>query len=331
MKVWGLTDTRIGSSKQAVSLAKSLDAGAVCKRVNYTALIGIPNFLRPKTVGINFAKSDSLSVNNPEDTPDVMVFAGRRLAGLALYLKKRFFNQFGKSVKVISILNPNYSFKKFFCVILPTHDRVGADNVLNIRGALCEFDPNKMEEERALWSKKLSSFRTPYLSLMVGGDTKNKKFDAKKLGLMVNNLSGKVREIGGTLLLSTSRRTSQRCVEEIEKNLNCENYFFRWTPDAKLNPYYGFLGLSNAVVITGESISMICEALTLKKSVFIYKPDESLDRKHREFCRDLISEKLANEVDCQVKELNIQASAGLNELERVKNEILLRINSIGAC
>jgi mitochondrial fission protein ELM1 len=326
VKVWGLIDTRIGSSKQTVALAKRLDGKATLKNINYTPFIKIPNFLRPKTIGIDFDSSDELLVKDPEIAPDIIIFAGRRLAGLALYLKEEFLKNFKKNVKVVSILNPNYAFKNFFCVVLPFHDKIRANNVLTFRGALCDLDFDKMEREKAFWGERLSNLKGPYTSLMVGGDIKNKKFDAKKLGATVSNLSKKIREIGGALLLSTSRRTSQRCVEEIEKNLDCKNYFFKWTPNAKLNPYYGFLGLSDTVVITGESISMICEALTLKKNVLIYKPEESLGTKHIEFCRDLIADELAREIDCQMEKWSVSPSKGMNELEKIKNEILMRIN-----
>jgi mitochondrial fission protein ELM1 len=326
MKVWGLTDTRVGSSKQTVSLSKSLDGNAVFKNVNYTKLIALPNFLRPKILGIDFMNSDNLSIKNIEEVPDIIIFAGRRLAGLALYLKKIFFKRFKKEVKIISILNPNYSFKNFFCIILPVHDGIKAKNVLTFRGALCEIDFKAIEGEKTLWDEKLSSFTSPFISLMVGGDTKHKTFDEKKLGTMVSNLSKKVKEIGGTLLVSSSRRTNEKCIDAIEKNLNCKNYFFKWHQDIKSNPYYSFLFKSSLVIITGESISMICEALTLKKSVLLYKPEESLEQKHREFCKNLIEDDLAREVDCQVKKLDIFVTQGLNELERIKNEILLKIS-----
>jgi mitochondrial fission protein ELM1 len=327
MRVCGLIDARVGSSKQTISLAEELNAEAVLKNISYNSLIKIPNFLRPKKVGIDFTNSDDLTVKVANDTPDIIVFAGRRLAGLALYLKKNFLKHFNKDVKLISILNPNYSFKNFFCVILPKHDGVRGENVLSIRGALCKFDFEKIEQERVFWRGKLAGFNTPYISLMIGGDTKDKKFNSEKLGIMVGNLSKKVKEIGGTLLVSSSRRTSQECVGEIEKNLNCENYFFKWTVNTELNPYYGFLTLSDVVVITGESISMICEALTLKKSVLVYRPNESLSLKHREFCEDLVKDGLVGEVDCQVKKLDILLPKGINELERVRNEILLKIDT----
>jgi mitochondrial fission protein ELM1 len=325
MKIWGLIDSRVGSDKQTISLAKALDDKAELKKVEYTCLIAIPNILRPKRLGINFKNSDALVAKSIDEIPDLIVFCGRRLAGLALYLKKIFLKNFEKEVKVISILNPNYPLNKFYRVILPLHDNKKADNVLTILGALCEPNENKIKEEEAFWRKELNNFKRPYVAFMVGGDTKNRKLNGEKLGRLTSNLSDKIKKIGGTLLASSSRRTNKNCLGEIENNLNCDNYFFKWEKNSQLNPYYGFLALSDLVVITGESVSMICEALTLKKSVLIYMPDELLDVKHRNFCKDLIRKKLAAEIKLDEENLEKIETNGINELERIKNEILLKM------
>ncbi|MDR0572393.1 MAG: mitochondrial fission ELM1 family protein [Rickettsiales bacterium] len=331
MRVWGLIDSRVGSNKQTISLAKALSNEVWLKKIEYTCFIAIPNIFKPKKMGINFENSDTLTVKSIDEVPDVLVFCGRRLAGLALYLKDFFFKNFKKKVKIISILNPNYMLNKFFCVILPLHDNKKADNVITVLGALCELDKNKLEEEKISWENRLSNFRKPYIAFMVGGDTKNRKFNSEQLGKLINNISNRVKELGGTLLVSSSRRTSKSCVTEIENNLSCDNYFFKWEQGSVLNPYYGFLTLSDLVIITGESVSMICEALTLKKSVLIYMPDGLLDIKHRNFCEDLIKKGLAKEIKFEEESLDRIETNGINEIERVRDEILLRMKMEKQC
>jgi mitochondrial fission protein ELM1 len=189
------------------------------------------------------------------------------------------------------------------------------------------LDANKLAAEGRFWETRLADFKRPYLTLMVGGDTKNKKFNGDKLGQLVNNLGKKIKESGGTLLVSSSRRTNSDCVSKIKSNLSENNYFFEWTPDAVLNPYYGFLALSDLIIITGESISMICEALTLKKSVLVYMPEESLDSKHKDFCRSLMEKNLVREIKLGEEDLGVLETDGINELERIRDEILLKIKA----
>ncbi|MDR2760274.1 MAG: mitochondrial fission ELM1 family protein [Rickettsiales bacterium] len=317
---------RVGSSKQTRSLGRALGGDVAFKNVEYTSLIKIPNILKFKKTGIDFKKSDDFRVSDADEAPDAIIFSGRRLAGLALHLKEQFRRQFGKNVKLISILNPNYPFKNFLCVILPVHDGKTGGNIVNIHGSLCEVDQKKLDQERNFWGEKLKERKKPYVSFMIGGDTKNKKFDDVKLGNLTKGLSEKIKEMGGTLLISSSRRTSPECVKAVENNLRCDNYFFKWDAATALNPYYGFLTLSDIIVVTGDSISMICESLIMKKSIFVYRPKESLEQKHQDFCSGLMEKKLIREIKLGEEKVEIFNSDGLNELERVKNTILTMLN-----
>jgi mitochondrial fission protein ELM1 len=44
----------------------------------------------------------------------------------------------------------------------------------------------------------------------------------------------------------------------------------RWKPDDAENPYLGFLALADAIVITGDSESMLAEATALGRPVYVY-------------------------------------------------------------
>lgn len=326
MKIWALVDSRIGSSKQTESLAYALSSDVSIKRIEYNKFICIPNFLRFKKAGIDFSKSSELLVQE-KNVPDMIIFGGRRLAGLALYLQSRYKRKFNKNIKLVSILNPNYSFKKFDYVVLPAHDSVNFEkynNIIKINGSICKIDDTKLQNEMNAWHDELKDFKRPYYVFMVGGDIKNRKFNAEKLGVLINNLSKKINEINGTLFISTSRRTSKECIEAIKQNLKCLNYFYEWNKKSIKNPYYAFLANSDVMIITGDSISMISESLTIKKPTFIYAPDDSVDEKHMKFIDNLVNEQLIKIIDENADDIEAFTTKGLNELEKVKNNILGR-------
>ena len=323
MIIWCLTDERIGSSKQAIILANKLcNNRTVIKNIIYNKFIILPNLLKFKTTGIDFKKSDNLTVKNIEQLPEIIIFAGRRLAGLALYLKKEFYRQFKKNVKLISILNPNYNFKLFDFVILPKHDGIKTDkykNVIAINGSICELDENKIKTDVENFKQQIiKQYKHPCYCLMVGGDTKNKKMNISSFKIFVKNLDNKIKKENGFLLISTSRRTNQECITMLKNTIRCEHYLYQWQKDDKNNPYFAFLGLADKFITTADSISMLAEIINLHKMTYVYVDEKSIATKHKKFIKSLATENIiatVNYSETEFKEYSIKQYE--NELERI--------------
>ncbi|MDR3078541.1 MAG: mitochondrial fission ELM1 family protein [Rickettsiales bacterium] len=332
MRIWSLRDERVGSSKQAEALARGLDAAAVVKNVVYGPLIALPNIIRPCGVGVNFSKSDDLL--SAGDPPDVVVFAGRRLAGVAIFLKRHFWLKFARRVRLIAILNPNWGFRNFDLVILPLHDRHGfsgnRSNVVYINGSLCDSRIPPIDQLRAHWGEKLEARRPPFFSLLVGGDTRQCKINPTKLGSMVRKVSSYVAGRGGTLLVSSSRRTGAACLGEVKKSLDCDSLIYEWQDGGdRPNPYYLFIEKSAMVFITGDSIAMISEVATLGKPIYVlYLAEEFAGLKQERFCRNLVDLGVIRIIGPDSGSLEeFSNNRPLNELERVLE--LVRDNILG--
>ena len=52
--------------------------------------------------------------------------------------------------------------------------------------------------------------------------------------------------------------------------LTLPHEIFRWTPDASENPYFGYLSVADAIVVTADSMSMMAEACTAGCPVYLY-------------------------------------------------------------
>lgn len=330
MKIWTLKDFRIGSSKQTDFLAKALSDDVIEKNIEYTKWIIVPNYIKPYKIGINFDESDDLLNVNIEDYPDIIIFSGRRLAGLAIYLKKYFLKKANKKTKLISILNPNYCFKNFDFIILPIHDNIKYDkykNIITIDGSLCNPKANIVDEKtEEFWKDSLKDYKEPFYSFMVGGNTKNKKFNLIKFAELIKNISKFINERNGTLLISTSRRTTDNYIKIIEKNINCKYYLYKWGKSNLLNPYYYFINNSKIIFLTGDSVSMISEISTIGKPIYIYKPEESLEKKHIIFCDSLLKKGIIREINLQTNNIEEFDTTPINELSYVVKKILTNIN-----
>ncbi|MBO4956619.1 MAG: mitochondrial fission ELM1 family protein [Rickettsiales bacterium] len=329
MKIWILKDFKIGSSKQSEFLARSLSNDVVIKNIEYTKYIIIPNIIKPFKMGIDFEESDD--VLNDINYPDMIIFSGRRLAGLAIYLKKYIYKKTKKIIKIVSILNPDYSFRYFDFVILPTHDNIKNNkyrNIITFDGSLCVDNLSEKQEDINFWNKQLENHKRPFYAFMIGGNTRKKKYNLEDFTKILKLISNFVKKQNGTLLISTSRRTSNECINLLnDTNINCDYYLYKWGKSSALNPYYAFIALSDVIFLTADSISMIAEITTTGKPVYVYKPDESLENKHIKFCNLLIDKNIVKEVKItdNMNNINVFQFEKPNELEYVKNEILKRI------
>lgn len=333
MIIWVLTDNRVGSNNQSIAIAEKLSRYYVIKNIVYDDFfILLPNFIRRSSlIGIN--QKDSSDIKS--DLPDIIICAGRRLSTVALNIKKRTKNK----AFIINIMNPNLNFNKFDLVLLPYHDKTSKiflkqNNVVETTGSLTRINDAKIKEEVDKWKNFFKDYNKPLVFLMIGGDTKEYSYDPKDFGLMISNLSNIVNKISGTLLITTSRRTSTDCVEQLRKKINCDYYLYdwKWENDERNirknplgNPYYALLGLADFLVVTADSMSMVSECCSTGKPTYIYMPKKSISKKHHSFCESLIIKKTAREFNKDVTDLEAYIYTPLDELNRIMKIIIKKL------
>lgn len=302
MVIWVLIDNKIGSNMQSLALAKGLSNGYIVKNIKYNRFIRLPNFLRGSgLLGIDKGNSDNIFDN----LPNLVISAGRRLASVALNIKKR---SKGKT-KVVAILNPNFCYSKFDAVILPQHDHKNGKNVINFIGSITGLSQDRMIRDANEWRTIFDKYKKPLVAVLIGGDSKDRKFDPQSLC--------KIFALKESLLVNTTRRTSPACMEEIKKHQYC--YLYDWSREQGQNtPYFACLSLADYIIITGDSINMVAEACSTGKPVYIYMPKESLSKKHYNFCNQMISGGFAREFTGTLEKYEYEP---LNELERVVKEL----------
>jgi hypothetical protein len=79
-----------------------------------------------------------------------------------------------------------------------------------------------------------------------------------------------VQATGGSLFAVTSRRTGQQAAAELEKALHGARQIHHWSPDEVNNPYVSYLAAADIIVVSGESESMLMDAIATNKPVYIY-------------------------------------------------------------
>ncbi len=279
--VWILADDRTGNVNQLLGIVERLGYPFERKEIRYNSFVKLPNFLRGETlIGLTSKSKQNLQT---KDYPDLVLSAGRRSFPVALWLKKQ---SKGKT-KIVQLMNPGKTnFSKADLVILPAHDlyKGNQNNVLISTGTPHRITPERLAQEKEKWRHVFEKYKTPRLSLIVGGATKNNPFTiemAKDLISNVNSLNPK------SVLVTTSRRTPSEIVSYLKSSLDEKTTFFYQFGDKAENPYFGLLSSADMILVTGDSMSMCSECCATRVPVFIFAPDKMMSEKHKRFHQSL--------------------------------------------
>ena len=316
--IWLLLDNRIGSRNQALGIAHYLDKNKfniIEKKVEYNKFASLPNFIRHKTL-IGLTPNSKELISAPY--PDFVLSSTRRTAPIARYIKKQ--NPQTKLVQLIHI--GKTGLKDFDLVFVPLHDKhkTQSPNIRYTIGAPHFITDEKLDNAKLKWEQKFAHLPRPITALIIGGAIKKRKFsleNAKKLALAVKKLKEKE---GGSLLITTSRRTGAQAEQEIMSILkDIPNYNYLWGSKEE-NPYLGFLACSDNIVVTGDSVSMCCEATATKKPLRIFTSADWLTTKHMNFVNSLYNNNYAQDIEQQNSSTNSFAT-NLNTAKDVAQTI----------
>lgn len=283
--VWVLADDRAGNVAQALGVAEALAWPFDKKDIAYTGWARLPNWLRGASLrGLTPASQDALM----GPWPDVVIAAGRRTAPVARWIKRQ---NNGKTF-LCQVMWPGGSGAADFDLIaVPTHDDLSPvhRNVVRITGAPHRVTEAKLAIEATRWAPRLEALKKPLVALVVGGSTKNRTFTVEMARELAEQASAVAKDMGGTLVVTTSRRTGDEPARALLEALPQAGHVFRWTPEATPsdNPYFGYLALADAIIVTGDSVSMVSEACASPAPVYVYAPPALIAPKHQRLLKHL--------------------------------------------
>ncbi|MBI1954085.1 MAG: mitochondrial fission ELM1 family protein, partial [Proteobacteria bacterium] len=191
--------------------------------------------------------------------PELVLAAGRGAVAPALSLKK-------KGCKVIFVLNPYIRPKFFDVVISPEHDQLTGDNVIQIPGVLHHLTDKKLKEAYERFC--FDPLKKPFISLLIGGEGPHYHYQDHDILDLIEKAKTMAYQKGASLLVTASRRTKEKHKHLIQTSLQTFPHFY-WDEKGE-NPYLGLLTHAQDIIVTSDSISMICEACFTGKPVYIY-------------------------------------------------------------
>jgi len=269
---WVLADDRAGNVSQGLGVAEALGLPYEVKAIAYDRLGALPNALRG--AGLRGVAPRSRAALVPP-WPDLVIAAGRRTAPVARWIKRQC------GAVLVQIMDPGFPGRGDFDLIaVPAHDRVRpGGNILEITGAPHRVTPQRLEAEAAIWRPRFASLPRPWVAVIVGGATRRRPFPVEMAQALGQRVAELMAATGGSVLLTTSRRTGAGQEQALAALLPQPRWLHLYGQGGD-NPYFGFLALADAIVVTGDSVSMCCEACAAPAPVFIWAPEGWAAAKH---------------------------------------------------
>ena len=295
---------------------------------------GIAERITPNYITHNASNIDEILKDLPiNDCPDILITAG-------------VLTDMQEGIDAVKKINDRSSKKVFSVAVGGTDDfdlNVKLKNCLDdtdlidkntmvVVGMPHAITKEKIEIEKDSLGKRFSNFSEPRIVVLLGGDCAGFQFTSQEAQKMARELVNKTKEIGGSIILSTCHRTSPDAVLAFEKELkksDIKYHLYDWQKNkGQNNPYPAMLSLADAVIVTGDSMSMCCEVNVSDKPIYIYESDNmrGIDTKlHNELYDKSLAKPFSNFVDkgvekWQYKPLDTTKDIAEETLKRWRNK-----------
>ena len=306
-----LTEGMHGMISQVEGLAKALDIDFTHHKVELNHLWKlIPPNLSPVSQTV-FKKID-------HDDFDVIISCGRKSVIPSIHLKKTS----NKKVFNIHIQDPKVDLTHFDFIVAPEHDAIEGSNVITTKGAIHYLTENEISENKDYLNSFIKKDERKIWTLIMGGPTKYYDYSTKNMKHIFTALYKLLKKHDFQLVVIPSMRTPINTIH-YAKEFFGENHTIVMDVDKKA--YLSALAISENIIVTCDSSSMISEAALTGKPIYIASilPKKN-DKRFRRF-RNLF------------RELNITRNLGevvenwsypkLDETNRVASIIKQKINS----
>jgi mitochondrial fission protein ELM1 len=257
-KVWAVHDGKIGMANQVVGLAEATGLPFIEKRL---AVRSPWRYLTP-LLWIHPLEAPGPEGDRLEPPwPDLLIACGRLTVAPALAAKRAS----GGRIFWVQIQDPRYARQAVDLMVVPGHDPARGENVFPTLGAVHRVTPALLAEGSRRFASQLSDLPRPLIAVLIGGSNRVFRMTDRRFAHFVDQLAVLARQ-GFGIAVTPSRRTGASHQRLLRERLAGRAYVW---DGAGQNPYFGLLGLADALVVTADSVSMVSEAAATGKPVHV--------------------------------------------------------------
>lgn len=210
--------------------------------------------------------------------PDFIVSCGSSAAGVNNLLSR------DCNAKSIVVLKPGIlDYRRFDLVVLPEHE-APPKKIKGVLTAVTKAAPNLVtpeyqEEQKEQLLKHYSHLKGNLrlkIGLFIGGDSKDILLTEQQIKTLIHQITEAAQEINADILATTSRRTPLAIEQMLQRRLRTHAHcplLILASRDEVPSAVGGILGLSDIIVVSGDSISMVSEAASSGKNTIVFTPE----------------------------------------------------------
>ena len=275
--VWALASYRAGESGQIRALAEALAWPFRWVELAYRPKGALQQLMRG--VGLQGIAVDRCDGFGPP-WPDVLISGGLRNEPVARWVKRAS----GGRTQLVFLGRSWAALEHFDLVITtPQYRLPDVTNVLHNVTTLHGVSATRLAAAGEALEPRVVHCPSPRIGVLLGGDSGPYPFRRRAAALLGRLANAKAEAASGSLLVTTSARTHPGAIRAFEGALTVPSFVYRWTENAGDNPYLGLLGMADELVVTGDSIAMLSEAVGTAKPVHIFDLDVRRHGERSEF------------------------------------------------
>ena len=283
-----LTEGMHGMLSQVAGLAKALDLDFTHHKVELKSLW---NLIPPKFTPISQNVYKKINYSDF----DIIISCGRKSIIPSIHLKsisnKKIFN--------IHIQDPKINFDYFDFIVAPEHDGISGSNIINTKGAIHYLTRDEIEENKDYLTSFIRKDNRKIWCLIMGGPTKYYDYSTKNMKHIFSIFYKLLKKKDFQLVVIPSMRTPLNTIH-YSKEFFGENHTVIMNVDKKA--YLSALAISENIIVTCDSSSMISESALTGKPIYIAnilpKKNDIRFQRFRNLFRDLnITRNLGEDVE----------------------------------
>jgi len=303
-----LTEGMHGMISQVEGLAKALDLDFIHEKIE------INNFWKlfpPKVTPVQ----DFVFKNKIDSQFDVVISCGRKSVIPSIYLKKKFKNK----IINIHIQEPKVFLDNFDFVVAPEHDGLKGNNVLTSKGAVHYLTNDELNQNENYLKSRINS-QKKIVTLILGGPTRYYDYNNQVIDGIFSKIEQNFLKNNYQVIIIPSMRTPQNIIEK------AKNYFDKdqiIIPNVDKKAYLSSLKISDHIIVTCDSTSMISEAAITGKPIYVAQmPAIKNNQRFKSFFNLFESLNIIKELNNSIENWTYTK---LNETNKIANQIKEKI------
>ncbi|MDA9646977.1 mitochondrial fission ELM1 family protein [Candidatus Pelagibacter sp.] len=303
-----LTEGMHGMISQVEGLAKALDLDFIHEKIE------LNNFWKlfpPKLTPVQ----DFVFKNKINSEFDIVISCGRKSVIPSIYLKKKFKSK----IINIHIQEPKVSLDNFDFVVAPEHDGLKGSNVLTSKGAVHYLTNIELDENENYLKPRISTEKK-IVTLILGGPTRYYDYNNQVIDSLFSKIEHNFLKNNYQLIVVPSMRTPQDLIEKAKNYFDTDQIVI---PNVDKKAYLSSLKISDHIVVTCDSTSMISEAAITGKPIYVAQmPAIKNNKRFKSFFNLFESLNIIKELNNSVESWTYTK---LNETKKIADQISEKI------